>query len=133
MRVEPIRLPTPVHGSIILFCFPSPPPTLGLRTGSRGGSRIGGRVAVDVLGEALGKGRRDFLLEGLEGAVRGFRVGQVAFAAGAGYAADDMLVSLAQHDEICAPADIAKLRVRHLHAPEARLTPDQQVQFADTR
>src|SRR2546427_8792900 len=39
---------------------------LGLGTGSGGGSRIGGRVAVDVLGEALGKGRRDFLLEGLE-------------------------------------------------------------------
>src|SRR5437899_2593678 len=130
MRVEPIRLPARVHGSIILCCFPSPPPTLGLRTGSGGGSRIGGRVAVDVLGEALGKGGGDFLLEGLQGTVRGFRVVQVAFAAGAGYAADDMLVSLAQHDEIRAPADIAKLRVRHFNGPEARLAPDQQVRVA---
>src|SRR2546428_2293151 len=104
---------------------------LGLRTGSGGGSRIGGRVAVNVLSEALGKSRGDFLLEGLEGAVGGFRVVQVAFAAGAGYAADHVLVSLAQHDEIRAPADIAKLRVRHLNRPEACLTPDQQVRVGD--
>src|SRR6266849_4113691 len=56
-------------------------PVLGLRTGRRGGSGVGGRVAVDVLGQALGEGGGDFLLEGLEGTVEGFRVVQVAFAA----------------------------------------------------
>ena len=84
-----------------------------------------------MLGEALGEGGGDFLLEGFEGAVRGFRVVQMAFAASAGHAADDALVPLAQHDEVRAPADIAKLRVLNLNRPEAGLAPDQQVRIAD--
>ena len=84
-----------------------------------------------MLGEALGEGGGDLLLEGFEGAVRGFRVVQMAFAASAGHAADDALVPLAQHDEVRAPADIAKLRVWNLNRPEAGLAPDQQVRVAD--